>query len=148
MSMQDPVVPYSGQRRRYRPEIGQTLTVDLPGESVRALIDGVVNVDACTCVIVSTPIATPRHGYNRDDCIPVRRGVKEPLGIECWEVVSDREMMQREHIARFQEEEEAKAAEADAERIKQLRAEDLATQEKAKAAAALAATPWYKRPKG
>ncbi len=147
MSTPEPVIPHSGQRRRYRPEVGHTLTVDLPGESVRAKVEGVVNEDACVCTIESTPIATPRHSYVKDDTICVRREVNG-IGIENWAVISEREMQQRERVARFEEEERAKAAAADADRVSEIREKDLAAQAQAKAEAELAATPWYKRPKG
>ena len=79
--------------------------------------------------------------------ICVRRAVKEPLGVECWQVISDREMRQRENVARFEESERQKAAEAEADRVSALREADLAAQAKAEADAKLASTPWYKRPK-
>jgi len=141
------VSPYSTQRRRYKPKEGDKITVDLPGEVTRAEITKVISEDAVVCVILGATIAKTPHGYLKGDMIMVRRG-ENSIGLECWVVVSDRELQQRKAVAEFEELERAKDRDAEDARIAEIRAKDLAAQDEAEAAAKLAKTPWYKRDKG
>ncbi len=130
MTYLEPVSPYSTQRRRYKPEIGHTITVDLPGERIRAEIKGVANEDAVVCRVLGTPIAKTPHGVAKDDTICVRRDTNS-IGMECWTMITDREMQQREQAAKFEEAERAKGAKVDAARIAKLHKDSLAAQEAA-----------------
>lgn len=138
------VSPYSTQRRRYKPKVGDTITVTLPGEKIRARIDGVASEDAVVCTVLGAPIAKTGHGVMKDDVINVRRG-DDSIGMEAWVMITEREMQQREAAAKFMDEERAKVAAVEDTRIAEIRAADLAAQDEAKKAADLAKTPWFKR---
>ncbi len=118
MTYLEPVTPIATQRRRYKPQVGHAITVDLPGERIRARIEGVVNEDAVVCVVISTPMAKTQHQVAKDDTICVRRALNN-IGLECWEMISEREMEQREQVARFEEAERVKAADAERARMAQ-----------------------------
>ena len=144
MTYLEPVSPYSTQRGRYKPAVNQEITVDLPGERVRARIKGVVNDDACVCVILSTPIAKTPHGVAKDDTVCIRR--TEGLGgTECWTMITEREMQQREQVARFEEAERAKAVKAEKKRVAKIHNDDITAQEKAATEVEEAKRPWFKR---
>ena len=134
MTYLEPVSPYGTQRRRYKPEVGHTITVDLPGERIRAEIMGVSNDDAVVCKVMGTPIAKTPHGVVKDDMICVRRA-ENSIGMECWTMITEREMQQREQVARFEEGERAKAVEAEKARVAKLHVDDLAAQAKTAAKA-------------
>lgn len=145
--IQEAVSPYSTQRRRYKPKEGDKITVDLPGERIRAEIKGVVNEDAVVCLVINTPIAKTPHGFAKGDTICVRRG-ENSIGLESWVAMTERELEQRAAVARFEETERLKDDEAERARIAGIREADMAAQDEAEAAAKLARTPWYKRDKG
>ena len=127
MTYLEPVSPYSTQKRRYKPQVGHQITLDLPGERVRAEIKGVVNDDAVVCVVISTPIAKTPHGVVKDDTVCARRA-ENSIGMECWSMITEREMQQREQVARFEEDEREKAAKAEKARVAKIHADDLAAQ--------------------
>lgn len=114
--MLDPVEPFTTQRRRYKPQVGHVITLDLPGERIRAEIQGVVSDDAVVAKIVGTPVAKTPHGYQRNDTVCCRRGVAEGIGTECWQVISERELQQADAVARFEREERERAEAAERER--------------------------------
>ncbi len=126
MTFLEPVSPYP-KGRRYTPQIGHVLTVELPGERIRAEVKGVVSDDACVCVLLTIPTGKTPHGWQKGDTVCVRRDVNW-MGSECWTAISEREMQQREQVVRFEEEEKARLAAAEAERVAKIRAEDLADQ--------------------
>lgn len=127
MTYLEPVTPIGTQRRRYKPQVGHQITLDLPGERVRAQIEGVVNDDAVVCKVISTPIAKTPHGVMKDDTVCARRDVNS-IGIECWAMITEREMQQREQVARFEEAEREKAAKAEKARIAKIHNDDIAAQ--------------------
>ena len=141
MTYLEPVSPYGTQRRKYKPLVGHQITLDLPGERVRAEITGVANDDAVVCKVLSTPIAKTPHGVVKDDMVCARRS-ENSIGMECWSMITEREMQQRDQIARFEEEERAKVADAEKARVAQIHADDLAAQA---AAATVVATKSKKK---
>ncbi len=58
-------------------------------------------------------MAKVQHGLAKEDTICVRRGESAVGGLEIWLLITDRELQQREQVARFEEEERAKAADAE-----------------------------------
>lgn len=75
----------------YRPEVGTTLTIFLPGESLRAPVARVVDRDTVLIELVVPPLNQARlHTYRLGDIVPVRRAQGE-LG-EFWEAVDERRL--------------------------------------------------------
>lgn len=112
--MLDPVEPHITRRGRFKPEIGRDATVDLPGERVRVKVASLFEhtVDAFVGKVLSTPTEKVHHGVRKDSLIVCRRTINRDLGVEIWEMVSEREMEEASKIARFKQDEEDKAAAA------------------------------------
>ena len=91
------------------------LTLSLPGEIVQAKVLRASSKDGCIVQITSVPMARA-HTYRKDDIVPVRRGTDKFLGVERWEVVSERELQLTEAISKFEREELERVAREDAER--------------------------------
>ncbi len=127
MSFLEPVSPIATQRRKYKPQIGHTLTVDLPGERVRARIEKVITEDAVVCVILSTPMAKTQHRFVKDEMICVERRDNN-IGLECWLALDERQLEEQARVARFEEAERVKAADAERARVAALHKADLAEQ--------------------
>jgi hypothetical protein len=118
-----PIVPHMARRGSYRPEVGDDLkpnyvTVDLPGEKVRAIIVGVVNDDAIIAKLVG-PMISKTHTYKAGDPVPCRRGI-DGMGVEVWSAVSERELDMAEAAERFEREERRRAAAEAEARSKQV----------------------------
>lgn len=86
----------------YVPQVGNTLTITLPGEVLRAVIQKVVTPNSVIAQIISQPMAKS-HSYAKDGIIACRR--QKTMFGEQWEVVEERKVPVEELVK--QEEENA-----------------------------------------
>lgn len=70
------------------PKIDADLTVDLPGERLRASVRRIVDEDTVIVELTSGPMAKT-HTYRKGDLIAVRR-TAAPFNQEMWTVVEER----------------------------------------------------------
>lgn len=125
----EPVEPYLAKRNRYRPEKGGEITIDLPGERIRAKIEFVASDgNLLSATILNTPVGKAPHSYRKGDLVDARRGLDSFEIEERWIAVSEREMQQAEARGKLMEQEEEQARQAEADRIEAIRAKDLAAQ--------------------
>jgi len=92
------------------PSEGDIITINLPGEMIRAVVERVSSDDAVVARIDSIPMAKG-HLYKKNDIVPARRIVDDFLKNEQWEIVSDRELNLAEAADRFDRQEKARVAE-------------------------------------
>lgn len=124
----EPVQPYLAKRNHHRFKKGDEMTVDLPGERIRAQVDFVASDNLLQATIINTPVGKAPHGYSKGDLVTVRRG-EDALKIEeRWVAVSERELQQAEARAKLLEQEEERDRQEEADRIEAIRSKDLAAQ--------------------
>lgn len=116
------LVPHLARSGEYKPKEGDFLTLSLPGEMVRCKVMRASSSDSCIVQIDSVPMARG-HSYKKEDILPCRRSTDKFLGVEKWEVVSERELRLAEHTAQFEHDE--------IERVKHEAAEKKAREEEA-----------------
>lgn len=112
-----PVVPHTAARRRFVPQAGGFLVVDIPGETVRVEVREVVTVDIVIGKIVSNVIGKGGSTFRKDDPIACKR-VMGQMG-EYWAPISNRDVEMQEQADRAADAErdrQAQAAAAAAER--------------------------------
>lgn len=105
-----PVTPHFSRRGEFVPEVGKNVTVDLGGETIRCEILEILSHDVIVvCVgtrdpqtgkIVGVVIDKTGHGIKAGSNIAVQRSTDNPLGIETWRPVNDREVREQEAIDR------------------------------------------------
>lgn len=121
------IYPYLNRRNRYKPKIGDKLTVDIPGERIRAEIRGVVNDDIVLVEILSVPVGRSANDYPKGMLAQARRDIGDH-DIEIWKVISERELQQQEMRNRLEAEERQRVEDAERERVAAVRKRDLAAQ--------------------
>lgn len=89
------VMPVHARRGHFVPEVGGWLTVSLPGESVRSLVEEIFTRDIVTVRIKSIVARTSEHGVKQGDLVPVQRAVGQ-LDTEIWQPVDQRAQQERE----------------------------------------------------
>lgn len=109
------LVPHLARSGEYTPKEGDLLTLSLPGEIVQTKVMRTSSKDGCIVQITSVPMARG-HQYKKDDIVPARRTNDKFLGVEKWEVVSERELQLYEVTSKFEREELARVAREDLER--------------------------------
>ena len=72
------------------PAVGDQLTVKLPGEILRCVVDSVIDDDRLIVEIASTPMART-HNYRLGDKTGVRRRME--YGTYFWEALDDRDFI-------------------------------------------------------
>lgn len=95
-----PILPVHAQRGVFVPQTGGFLSVTLPGEVVRAVVEEVFGTDTATVRLTGAVMAKTGHAFKSNDLVAVRR-VDSPLG-EKWEPISDREVREQEERERAQ----------------------------------------------
>lgn len=80
-------------------DVGQTITVQLPNEVTRAVIEKAVSPTACLARINTFTTGHISHNYRRGDLIPCRYDILA-LNQRGWRVVSEREMAEAEEAER------------------------------------------------
>lgn len=120
----EPVVPYLTARNRFVPQRGDIVTVDVPGESLRVMVNKPMGPDRFIGTLMNAPISKG-HSYRKDDLISVRRGM-DSLGVkEAWVVISERDLQQAQMRADMEREEAEADALAAAEKVAAIRERDL-----------------------
>lgn len=71
------------------PTVGHVLSIQLPGEMVRATVARVVNDDTVICVLNQGIVLAKSHRYRFNDAVSCRR-VKNALGQPVWQSVEGR----------------------------------------------------------
>lgn len=79
------------------PQVLSMLTIELPGEALRAMVERVVSSDSIVARIVSQPMAKS-HSYKKDDIVACRRQ-KAMMG-EVWAAIDERREPVKEAIVK------------------------------------------------
>lgn len=95
----------------YRPEVGHTITVSLPGEKVRAEVAEVVSFNAVLAVVGVT-FRQGNGGPAKGQKIPVIRD-EDDMGVEIWRMVAASELQQNTDEETFRQQEIARAREVE-----------------------------------
>ena len=97
----EPIVPHLAQRRKFFPQEGGNLTVQIKGERVACEVMKVISEDSVVVQITSIVLAKANQ-HKTGDLIAARRVVDPHLGNEHWAEVteSDMSMAQAEKLAR------------------------------------------------
>ncbi len=141
------VAPYLTRRNRYQPRVDDKITIDLPGEKIRAEIKGIVTPDIVLVEILGTPVSRAASDYEKGMLTQARRAIGDHE-IEIWRVISENELRQQEARARLEEDNRRRAEEAERARVAAIRKRDLAAQAAAKAPAAAVPAKQVRRRKG
>ena len=120
------VTPHLTQRRRYQPEVGHKITIDFPGERSRAEIKRVFNQDNVVVELLAAPVGKGGTNYTKGEILVCRRGFNETLGVETWNVVTDRKLDEEAAIARLEQEEHERIAKEEQDRVAALQAAEAA----------------------
>jgi hypothetical protein len=102
----EPVVPHTAARRRFIPEVGGFLVVDIPGETVRVEVQEVLTVDIVVGKIISNVIGKGGAQHRKDDPIACKR-VMGQMG-EYWAPIDNREVEMQEQAERAADAEKAR----------------------------------------
>lgn len=74
----------------YEPKAGQTITIELPDERTRAVIERVIS-DEAVIVKLLTFTTSKSHNYRKGDMVPCRFQALD-MGVPGWRAISDREL--------------------------------------------------------
>lgn len=83
-------LPQPGRHKAFAPKVDDYMVVQLPGESMRCVVERIVSPDAVIVRIVSVPMAKS-HNFRFDQTVGVRRRVIN--GRDVWEGQNDREFL-------------------------------------------------------
>ncbi len=70
------------------PQEGNYLTINLPGETLRAIVEKLVTPDSIIAKIASQPMAKAAHSYKMGDFVACRR--QRTMMGEAWEAADER----------------------------------------------------------
>lgn len=77
---------------QYEPQLGDVITVQLPDERVRAVIEGIVSDTAVTARLQNHSVSRS-HNYRKGDLVACRFE-KTEVGPRCWIAIPERELQQ------------------------------------------------------
>lgn len=74
----------------YEPKVGDTITIDMPGERTRATIERVIS-DEAVIARLQHFTTSREHGYRKDDLVPCRFTTLD-MGVPGWRAISETEL--------------------------------------------------------
>lgn len=120
-----PVSPYLTRKREYEPKVGDLMTLEMPGDRGRGEVTKVITPNVVNVILTTVPVGRNPMGYAKGQEMQVRRSVLELTGVECWEVVSDREVRQAEALRQLEAEAREQYRFEEEQRIADQRERDL-----------------------
>lgn len=95
-----PITPHHARRGQFMPQVGGQISIGLPGETVRGVVEEVYGPDVLLARITGIVMGKTGHAYKTNDMIALHR-VSTDIS-ERWEPVSDREVREQEERERAQ----------------------------------------------
>lgn len=120
-----PVSPYLTRKKEYMPEVGHIIVLEMPGDRGRAEVIRVATEDTVVVKLLTVPVGRNPLGLMKGDQAFARRGTVELTGVECWTIVSEREMQQAESILRLEADAKLRVKLEEEQRIAAQRERDL-----------------------
>lgn len=74
----------------YQPKVGDEITVEVPDERTRAVIESLVSDTHCIARLLRYPVSKS-HNYKKGDLVPCKHETLG-MGVAGWRVISQREL--------------------------------------------------------
>lgn len=91
----------------YVPQVGDTITLELPDERTRAELVKIVGNDTAIARLITFTTGKASHNYRKGDLVPCRFG-KVGMNLTGWRAVSEREMDEAEAAQKAKKAKKAK----------------------------------------
>lgn len=104
MAVLTPVTPYSQQRNRNMPKLGDKITVDFEGEVSQVEVTKITNWNYVWGTCLRSAVSR-NAGFRAGDLVAARREWDSTFSIERWKHVTDRDWRQLDAMERMEREE-------------------------------------------